>query len=194
MPTAPARRRVRVTEQAYLGIVACTCSAAGARDEEVDELMKRTGYTLTLLLFPLVLAASEIATKVYRWTDADGVVQFGQQKPPDVAAQRVTISHRSESSTEAQAKLDRLKEQAGLGEAAVAKDEQKKQDAAAKKVAGVERKQECALAAENLQKLGNWAKHILVDDSGGNPSTMDSVQRQAAIERIQKWRTENNCR
>lgn len=157
-------------------------------------MMNRTGYILTLFLLAFVLSPVAKAGKVYRWTDADGGIHYGQHKPSGTDSQRVTIRYKSETRAEAEAKLKQLTQEAGLGAEGVVKDEQKLQSADAQKKADAERKQECVVAAHNLQKLGNRAKHILVSDESGTPVTMDSVQREAAMDRIRKWMSENNCR
>lgn len=155
--------------------------------------MNRTRHTLITLLLAIVLSPSTTASQIYRWTDAEGGVHYGQGKPPDASAERVTITHQSETSAEAKEKLDKLMKEAGLGDETEAKDEQQQQRAAASKAADNARKRECVTAEHNLEKLGNWAKHLLVNDSSGTPTTMDSVQRKAAIARVRNWMSENKC-
>ncbi len=50
--------------------------------------MKRLSYILCLL-FSLALAAPALATKVYQWTDSEGVTHFGPQPPPGVEAKEI---------------------------------------------------------------------------------------------------------
>jgi len=154
--------------------------------------MDSTRYSFALLLASL-LSTSVAATEVYRWTDADGVVNYGPRKPSEHPAQRVTITHDNENSEQARAKLDRMIKEADLDEAARTKGEQQRQETAASKAADADRRRACVTAAHNLEKLQNWAKHILVDDGSGTPTTMDSLHREAAIKRVRDWMSANNC-
>jgi hypothetical protein len=151
-----------------------------------------TRYALTLLLLS-ALSTSVTATQVYRWTDAAGVVNYGPQPPPSIPATRVTLTHDNETDAQAKARLDQLIEEANLGAGAQAKDERREQSAHARKAAADEHQRECITVTHSLEKLQNWAKHILIHDGYGNPTTLNSVQREAAIERARSWLAENKC-
>ena len=152
---------------------------------------------LTLLLFSTVLSTSAAATQVYQWKDADGGVHYGQERPRDMQARRVTLTHDGESSGEAKARLDRLLEAANLSPGALAKTEQQQgaasAEAATRKAAEIERRRECVTAAHGLAKLENWAKRLLITDDSGSVTQMTNDQRSAAITRVRKWMSENRC-
>jgi len=150
-----------------------------------------TRYALALLLG--ALSTSVTATQVYRWTDADGVVNYGPQPPASIPATHVTLTHDDETDAQARARLDQLIEEANLGAGAQARNEQREQSADARKAAAYEHKRECITVAHSLDKLQNWAKHVLIHDGDGNPTTLNSAQREAAIERSRSWLAENKC-
>lgn len=154
--------------------------------------MTTTPRTLTALLLLAMLFGPVAATEVYKWTDADGGVHYGQQGPPGASAERVTLHHDDETDAEAKAKLDALMKQAGLG-AAPAQTTEAQQPEVTAEPTGKELAAKCARAAEALKKFQNWAKRLLVTDSNGTPSVIDSVQRTATIDRIEDWMSANKC-
>ena len=97
----------------------------------------------------------------------------------------------------AKAKLDNLVNEAGLGSATTATGEAQQPDAQQPEASGAADaktlKADCARAAESLSRLQNRAKRLLVTDEGGTPTVVDSVDREAQIERLKAWMSANKC-
>lgn len=154
--------------------------------------MRTTDPTLAAFMIAALMSQSAIATEVYKWTDADGGVHYGQHRPTDVTAMHATLHHGDETDAEAKAKLDQLMEKAGFERGAV-KAAEAKAERADSAVTEQERERACTTARHTLAKLGNWAKHLLATDSSGTVTTVDSDQRSAAIARVRQWMADNKC-
>ena len=140
------------------------------------------------LLLLLLLAPPALA-QIYSWRDAEGIIHYSDQAPPDVAATRKLESApaSSEEIDRARRKLakeqtDFRKRQTELGEA----------DAKAEKAQGeaVEREANCKQAKSYLQALESGARvsranekgePIYLDDSGREQETI------AARRAVSSW-------
>ncbi len=126
------------------------------------------------LLVPLVLTgAAAQAGDIYRWTDAQGRVHYGDQPPPG-DAQKITEPPPPSalSPDEAKAKLEAIRAQrkAAAEESALAKEAKAKTDA--------EQKQRAAQCAAARQQIAAMAAARRIQDVDGHWYTGD--------ERLQK--------
>ena len=143
-----------------------------------------------LFLIPSAVNASDI----YKWTDADGQIHYGQEHPPGVSAQQVRIVHDAPTAEEqraAQAQLNKLVHDEGLAPEQMARADAEHANEESSEAAAA-RQSACNNARHLLLKLDNWAKRAVVEDADGTQTRLDSTQRQALIGRTNE-RIRENC-
>lgn len=120
--------------------------------------MKLKAMTLALALAPLMVSAAS----VYRWTDADGVIHFGDRQPTGVETEQISVRSGQPGSAStgksARQQLDELeqRQQQASKESAAA-------DAAATRQA--QRKTNCEAAQKNLEIIRNNSR-IRINEGG----------------------------
>jgi len=97
-----------------------------------------------LLLMSISISQTALAEKVYTWTDAKGVVHFGERPPKDVKATLVKTRTGHSDPTPAQT--------------AAAQPKPAAETAAAKQQASLKDPERCAQAKENLTILNSVAR------------------------------------
>jgi hypothetical protein len=153
--------------------------------------------TLKLVLACLfVLPSAAIASDIYKWTDDSGGVHYGQQHPPGVDAQQVRIVHDGptpEEQAAAKTQMDALVKKAGLEPEQIAQeDTQRAQAQSVEAAAAAARDSSCTSARHLLLKLENWAHRAIVQNADGSQTRLDSIQRQALIDRTNA-QIDTNC-
>ena len=138
---------------------------------------------------PLLLAAAAwlaliapAGAEVYRWTDKNGRVQYGDQPPPDVQARPITAKPASGS---APAPSKTISEQD--------KDYQKRQLAAQEKATeqakgdkqAQTKRDNCAAARSRLASFEQGGRIYTIDEKGER-KYLEDADRPAAIESAQK--------
>lgn len=126
----------------------------------------------------LLLTASTANAAMFKWTDADGNVQYGQHPPAGAQAEHIqsapapAAAPASPSLQQQVEALDkRLAEEAEQKAAA----EQEKQDAENRKI-------NCANAKSNIEKL-NQGGHRLTQMPDGSYQRLTEKQKQAEIKK-----------
>jgi len=144
-----------------------------------------------LFLIPSAVNASDI----YKWTDADGQIHYGQEHPPGVSAQQVRIVHDAPTAEEqraAQAQLNKLVHDEELAPEQMARaDAEHANEESSEAAAATDSQSACTNARRLLLKLDNWAKRAVVEDAHGTQTRLDSTQRQALIGRTNEQIREN---
>ncbi|MEW5757817.1 MAG: DUF4124 domain-containing protein [Pseudomonadota bacterium] len=132
------------------------------------------------LLIALLLPALAFAGKVYKWVDAEGNVQFGDQPQRDSAAEEVTIQKHTPDKTY----LDRM-EAVKKEQEKTDKQQQDQQQDTAELEAMKKRQQEvCEQAKRNLEVLQN-SPRVSMKDEQGNTVYLDGDQREAELKKNQ---------
>jgi len=144
----------------------------------------------------ILFAVTATANDIYKWTDANGEVHFGQERPAGTNATQVRLSHDARSPQEKQAaqkRLDQLIKEAGLTPEQIESDNAQKEEAKeeAAETASV-RQTNCENARHLLSNLENWADRAIVENPDGSQTRLDNNQRQALIDRTLKQK-ERNC-
>jgi len=130
--------------------------------------------TLFLLLSAFAVAPAWAA--MFKWTDANGEVQYGQYPPAGVKTERLRPTPPPKSATPApslQQQVDVMDKQREENQKQEAENAKKKQDAA-------QRKQNCVNARTNLGRL-NLGGNRLMRMPDGSYQRLDATQRQAEI-------------
>lgn len=155
-----------------------------------------TKFLKLLISSAIFVAVAASASDIYKWTDANGQVHFGQEHPPGVQADQVRIAHDARTPEEKQAaqdKMNKLVHEAGLAPEQVAEQKTEQADANAEEAAGAaERAQACTKDRHLMLKLQNWADRAVVEHADGSTTRLDSIQRQALIDSTQ-LRIKKNC-
>ena len=143
----------------------------------------------TVVALALTLAAASAHAAMYKWTDQNGTVQYGQFPPTGVQAERISASgttHKVEApdGKSPQQRLQELEQQQKQqeGEAAEARGAQQRQDL---------REQNCKIAQKNLAVLQEDGHHrVRLPD--GTVTYLTDEQKQQRIDQANQ-QVKDNC-
>lgn len=148
---------------------------------------------LSLILFTSLVTASSglAAAEIYKWTDADGNVHYGD-RPSGVATQEtITIASRRTDTERVnagvEARLERDAQRADAREAAAEAEE----EAAQAQAEAEERAGKCQEYRAKLEKFLRSRRLYRVDDSGER-NYLDEVQMEEARAKAQQ-KVEEYC-
>ncbi|MGI9263454.1 MAG: DUF4124 domain-containing protein [Gammaproteobacteria bacterium] len=129
-------------------------------------------------LITLLVSGSAFANEIYKWTDEDGNVHFGD-RPEGEAPERLTIASSPTNRTA-------VREQNAARADARAEARQAKEEAAAAaptreevEAAAAERTQRCAALRERMQKLVQ-SRRLYREDEAGERVYLDETETTAA--------------
>jgi hypothetical protein len=135
------------------------------------------------LLALLLLAAAPVDAAMFKWTDANGNVQYGQHPPAGVNAEpiRSTPAPKTTPGTvkSPQQRLEELEKQQEAEHKLEAETARKQQDIA-------QRKANCEHARKNMERLENYGGNRLVQMPDGSYQRLDEERRQSMIEENRK--------
>ena len=141
-------------------------------------------YVMTCLIM-FVVAASGIAfaNDIYKWTDEDGNVHYGDRPTGDATEERMAISSTPSDPAKVQARAEsRYASKAPAEEAAAAEPQgPTKEELQAK---AEERRQKCDTYKARLQKFVQ-SRRLYKQDENGERVYLDEDQTQAARERVE---------
>lgn len=144
---------------------------------------------IVLLLLGTALTSGAIAGEIYKWTDKDGNVHYGDRPVGEgsagAAIERVAIASRPTNPEAVQASVDaRLERQAVAADrAAERKTEEARQEELRAEAA--DRAEKCAAYRERLQKFVQSRRLYRLDDAGERVY-LDEAQMQEAREQVQQ--------
>jgi len=118
---------------------------------------------------------------IFKWTDANGDVQYGEHPPTGVNAESIKIEPVPKSvppTKSPQRQVEELDKQIKKNKEQEAKAAQEKQDEEYRKI-------NCENAKKNIEQL-NFGGHRLRRMSDGSYQRLDEEQKQAAIAKNQK--------
>jgi hypothetical protein len=136
--------------------------------------------TLSVLIAMLTLAGSAIASEtIYKWTDENGNVHYGDRPSGAPTEERLTLTFRRTDSAAVQQRMQaRLDRQATRDETRTA-EEAARQDEAEQAAAASGREQACIKARERLQSYVQ-ARRLYRTDDNGERVYLDDAQREEA--------------
>lgn len=146
-------------------------------------------FATFLLLLCAMLASGISASEIYKWTDEDGNVHYGDRPVGDgsegAQVERVAIVSRSTNSEAVQASVDaRLERQAAAAERAAEREaEEARQEELLAEAA--DRAQKCTEYRERLQRFVQSRRLYRLDDNGERVY-LDDGQMQEAREQVQQ--------
>ena len=142
-----------------------------------------SALSIALVFTPLVVTAG-----VYKWTDEDGTVHYGSQRPADAPAERLKIRESTTPYTdEAKAKAKGTKKEGATDKA---KAEKKPEEAAAKapeepKLSRKEKKALCQQARAKVQTIESRGR-VRVKDEAGNSRHLSDKERSRELAAARK--------
>jgi len=142
----------------------------------------------TLALLAVLCVAAPVSSEVYRWVDADGRVQYGDQPPAGAGAERVEVGAEKSVSGDLEERRERREKFLDVME------EEREQDArtdAEKSKQETKRRQNCSTATERLRQIEE-ARYIYERSADpDNPRVLDDPERDAYTKRarqdVAKW-------
>jgi len=136
-----------------------------------------------LNVFPLLLllAATPAGAAMFKWTDANGNVQYGQFPPAGSNAERLKGAPAPASAPAGKSLQQRVEEMEKHQES----EKQSKAEAAQKQQEAANRKTNCENARQNIERL-NYGGNRLVHMPDGSYQRLDEKQKQAQLEKNRK--------
>jgi hypothetical protein len=143
--------------------------------------MKKLISSFAILLSLNVLISVEVHAEVFRWTDANGKVHFGDKKP-DTSAENITEKVKQtnvDTSTSEHQKLETIFRKENAADREYQQQQQKPNPELLKR---------CAEAKDYLNKISGRVQFL---DEKGQPKHVSEAERKQAAEEIQKIIKEN---
>ena len=141
-------------------------------------------YVMTCLIM-IVVSTSGIAfaNDIYKWTDEDGNVHYGDRPTGDATEERMAISSSSTNPAKVQARAQSRYAPKEPAEEAVANEPQGPTEDELR-VQAEQRKQKCDTYKARLQKFVQ-SRRLYKQDENGDRVYLDEDQTQAARERVE---------
>ncbi len=145
---------------------------------------------VAVLLAAAALAASAVmplagASEIYKWTDAEGNVHYGDRPSGVASEERVAIASQRTDAARVQAGIDaRLERQATRDEARQARETEDAERAEEEKKSA----ERAAACEENRQRLNTFdeAARLYREDENGERVYLDESEREAAKQRARE--------
>jgi type IV secretory pathway VirB10-like protein len=150
-------------------------------------------------LLALMILLSPIAqSEVYKWTDENGKVHFGDRPPVEQEAEQVAVptgptgptTEEGEAASAAEASVSRQEATQRLLEQYETERDAKKQAAAKKREEQAKRKANCAQAKDNLRNYQEHARLYVLDENGER-RYYTSEEREKSLARakadVKRW-------
>jgi len=154
--------------------------------------MQKTFPWLMVFLSPLLSASSVLAADIYRWTDENGVVHFGE-RPPDAGGERVELRQQPRSGTDSDtAAEDRRIRQQRLLDAYSHERNRKKQRQAEAEAVDARNQQQCDRLKRHWRSL-SWGGPVYYGQDDGSRQYLSESERDAE-KRSARQTYEKHCR
>ena len=146
-------------------------------------LMIRKYLITCLVMFVVSASGIAFANDIYKWTDADGNIQYGDRPTGDATEERMEIASRATNPVKVQARAEsRYATKEPAKAAGTAEPQGPSEDEL--KAQAAERKQKCDTYKARLQKFVQ-SRRLYKQDENGERVYLDEDQAQAARERVE---------
>lgn len=147
--------------------------------------MKTTRHIVALSALVLASSAPLYAGEIYKWTDAEGNVNYGDRPTGDTSAQRMHLTYRRTDTSSLQARADARSDanqsiRDGLDERA---DERKTREE--ERAEAAERQQKCVEYRGKLETMVT-ARRLYREDENGERQYLDDKQIDEARQRAEE--------
>ena len=154
--------------------------------------MQRNRLVSGLVVAALALCTSAMADEIFKWTDADGTVHYGDRPTGESSEVRLGIAYsRTDSSAVEQRQQAFAESQARRAESKAAAEEAAR-EAEAEAQAAVEKQKKCEGYRNSLQRY-NDAWRLYKEGPDGERTYLDDDEMRKAREQLEKHIAEN-CR
>ena len=138
----------------------------------------------------LTMSAGSLASEIYKWTDEDGTVHYGDRPSGAVSEQRLALTYRRSSSDSIDRQVQALADRQAAREEARTAADQDAQEAAAAEAEEEARKERCTRYRAQLETMLQ-ARRLYREDDDGERVYLDDEQRQEARMRAEELIAEN---
>lgn len=146
-------------------------------------LMIRKNVIAFLIMVVVSASGIAFANDIYKWTDADGNVHYGDRPTGDATEERLAISSGPTNPSKVQAPVQsRNATRAAFEEAAASEPQGPTEDEL--RALAAEKKQKCDTYKARLQKFVQ-SRRLYKEDKDGERVYLDEEQTQAARERVE---------
>lgn len=142
--------------------------------------LKRHIFVLSALA--TVLGGSAFASEIYKTTDADGNVHYGDRPSGDPTEERVHITYKRTDASAAQARVQSLIENNDIRRQAAADESKTQEDLRAERA---ERKAKCDDYRAKLETMVT-SRRLYRQDENGERVYLDDAQRDEARQRAEE--------
>ena len=159
---------------------------SGSRPASIDSVLKvwRKLVYATVCVVICTGAGAGVAGKIYKWTDADGNVHYGSEKPADTAAENMKVDTAKTGVDRGAKALDDLKQKED-DEAQRIKEEGIPAQPPVPSLPMKEVKRRCAAARQDLATIQSRGQ-IRERDEKGNTRYLSDKEKQQRIKAAQK--------
>ncbi len=144
--------------------------------------MKYQRATAALLALALAVPAAVLASDIYKWVDAEGVVHFGDRPAEDVTVEIVHIDSEPTNPAEVQARIQARENRADAAETIPGAETLTEEQLEARKR---ERAEKCTQYKERLQTFLT-SRRLYREDENGERVYLDEQETLAARARVQE--------
>lgn len=132
------------------------------------------------------LASLSAQASIYKWVDADGVIQYTSVPPKDRAYEVVQRTTEGKLRKDSGDELTRLRQKSAEIDKARAEREKQQVQAAADAAEADEKSLLCERARANLATLEEHTRLLMVDPESGEEKRLTEEERQAQMVQSQK--------
>ena len=145
--------------------------------------MRTSLFTATLVTGALLCAASAGAGEIYKYTDADGNVHYGDRPTGNPTEERLAIGSRGTDPAAVQARIEAREARDATRAEARAAREEAEEAAAEERSAAADRAAKCE---ENRMRLQTYteSRRLYREDENGERDYLDDAGREEAIQQV----------
>ena len=139
--------------------------------------------TATLVTGVLLCAAAAVSGEIYKYTDADGNVHYGDRPTGDPTEERLAIVSRSTDPAAVQARIEARQARDATRQEARTAREHEAQTEAEEQTAAAERAAKCQ---ENRTRLQTYteSRRLYREDENGERDYLDDDAREEAMQQV----------
>lgn len=147
--------------------------------------MKLKRLTVSALALALVLSVPSLASEIYKWTDADGNVHYGDRPSGQPTEQRMEITYKRTDGASVQARVDAQRESQAARREARAQQDEDEQTLAEQRAAEEQRQQKCENYRAKLETMVT-SRRLYREDENGERVYLDDAQMLEARQRAEE--------
>ena len=152
--------------------------------------MKAKRTLAALVVMAVTAGGGAMANEIYKWTDEDGTVHYGDRPSGDVTEERVALTYRRSTSASVDRQVQALADHSAAREEANTARSEAAQKAAEAKAEEEARQQRCEKYRGQLEKMLQ-AHRVYREGEDGEREYLDDQQRQEARTKAEELIAEN---